>query len=396
MRFFPLFLIISLLALSAPANAFEVRGVKVAMSAPDAVRARDAAFIKAQQKALETVARQFLTKEELQNFSAPAASRLSTLVQDFEIIKERTAATKYAGVFNVRFKDAAVRNYFSSTGIYNLPAQFPDFENGIPVEKKEVSLADNLDAAADEQGSVADYLVIPFLKEDMGLRLWDESNIWLSAWKVASENSAMKSAVVPLGDLNDIRDFQNVQSIEEIDTARLQPLLQRYNAKEAVILVGALADKQINISFFNTENVRPIYVRDLTVHQQGQSEADFLADAVDTSQKILQRNWKQVRVPSVIANAAPVFQTGNSAGVAGVPVQALVRFRSLTEWLAIQQMLYTIPSLQQLKITSLRASEADVTLTSTDDIPALQARLAAKGFQLLPQGGSGAYILLSR
>jgi hypothetical protein len=96
------------------ANPFTVAGVRVDVTAANAVDARKQAFEQAQQAAFSLLASRFLTKDRMTHFKAPPVEQITPLVDDFEITNEKLSPTRYVGTYTFRFRPDASRNLINA------------------------------------------------------------------------------------------------------------------------------------------------------------------------------------------------------------------------------------------------------------------------------------------
>lgn len=99
-------------------SAYTVEHVEVDVTAANAVKAREEALIRAQVKAFEALADAQLSEEARASYAVPDADTIMGLVKDFEVTNEQLSATRYKGIFTVRFRPALAQRY-----LHPLPAE---------------------------------------------------------------------------------------------------------------------------------------------------------------------------------------------------------------------------------------------------------------------------------
>lgn len=111
--FFLCLAIIAGLAVALPAQAqtdpYTVTGVKVDVTAANAVDARTKAFGQAQQAAFVQLAQHFLTPDQAKGFQPPAPEQITPLVNDFEVTNEQLSSVRYVGTYTFRFRPGPSR-----------------------------------------------------------------------------------------------------------------------------------------------------------------------------------------------------------------------------------------------------------------------------------------------
>lgn len=96
---------------------FTVPGVKVDVTAENALQAREQAFAEAQTLAFQQLAERLMPESQLATFVPPEPSVISTMVKDFEITQEQLSHVRYVGTYTFRFTGDAVRSYFAGAGV---------------------------------------------------------------------------------------------------------------------------------------------------------------------------------------------------------------------------------------------------------------------------------------
>lgn len=110
----------ALLTLSLPVMAadYTVEGVEVDVTASNAVKAREKALGEAQVKAFGQLADDMMTPEARAAYTLPDADTIMALVQDYEVTNEQLSATRYKGIYTVRFRPALAQQYLNMAPAY--------------------------------------------------------------------------------------------------------------------------------------------------------------------------------------------------------------------------------------------------------------------------------------
>jgi hypothetical protein len=345
------FLLMALVVVgSQPAHAqnslFTVDNVRADVSAANAIAAREKAFTEAQTEAFKTLTERMLSEGELRDFIMPEGLALSSLIQDFEVSGEKLSSTRYSAVYKFRFKDDKVRDFLSRRG-----ASYTD------VASKPI-------------------LVLPFLETNDGTILWSPANGWMKAWNFAPEPGGLVPLIVPIGDLMDVKDIGDEEALT-YNRRRLNSMLRRYNASEAVIAIARYADNgSIEVQIYRTDRDQPEYVHQVIQPVlAGQSNAAYMA-AVNKVRAALQREWKE---KTVIDSAQAATNT----------IKVRARFTSLGEWSQLQRTLRRVEGLRSFQLQALSPREAYLDLAFQGDVSRLQ--LALSQFDLALEGGAGAF-----
>lgn len=332
-------------------SLFTVEGVTVDVTAENAVAARDEALVKAQREAFAVLAQRMVAEGQSSSVSPPDDNTLSNFVKDFEVTNEKLSAVRYIGTYTFRFREKEISQYFSLSGV-----QFTD-KSSKPL------------------------LIIPFYRIGDQTSLWGEDNPWFGAWANADLSAGLVPVKVPIGDLMDVSDIDGSRGLRDVNPIRLNAMLERYNASEAVILIASpdkplaeAADGDVapagtlSVAIYRVDRTRPEHVRDLVFDVDNEeSKGAFLKRAALGVHQILQADWKR-------KTAASVAQTQ------GYEVRFAIR--SLKEWLKIQRDLTSVVGLSDLQIKSMKPREVHITFKFRGNVVQLRDALARNGLDM--------------
>lgn len=333
-------------------NLFTVENISVDVTAENAIAAREKAFDEAQIKAFEALASRMLPETELATFTPPDALTISTMINDFELLNEQLSAIRYLGTYTFRFKDSAVRKYFSQS---------------------ETTYSDVSSSAL---------LVLPFVQGQAGLNLWTRDNLWMKAWN-RTPNDSSNSIVplrLPLGDIDDVRDIADNEALSYAPH-QLNRMLARYDAQEAVIAIAmpstALAPMKIptekaagrlSVEVYRTDRGRPELVQQVNVIANGiQTVAQLYDTAVIRVQTALQKDWKE---KTVIRSS----QQNR--------IEVKVPITSLSDWVGIQSDLKRVTGIGEITVKSLSANQAIIDIIFRGDADRLLLSLGQAGMTI--------------
>jgi hypothetical protein len=320
-----------LLLLCVPAFAqtsiFTVQGVKVDVTASNAAKAQSQAFRKAQREAFDTLVLRILSEDEQKSFVSPDSNIISTLVKDFEITEEKLSSVRYVGTYTFRFQGDAVREYMASHGI-----------NYTDVSSKPV-------------------LILPFYQWGAQTYLWDDNNPWRAAWNRSSNQYALVPIVVPIGDLEDVSDIKDSDTLY-YDKSRLDNMVERYGAGEAVILLARPRwtnsyshsnerPAAIDVEIYRTKNFTPEFVTVVSGEVSGDNMDAVFDEIVVDVRSALQKEWKSRTIidPS----------KGNY-------LKVRVRFEGMKEWVDTHKALQNVQGIHEVHLLSLSPKEANLEL----------------------------------
>lgn len=322
-------------------SAFTVKGVKVDVTAENATVAREQAFAQAQQSAFRQLADRLLSDSEMATLQMPETETISTMINDFEITEEQLSSVQYIATYTFRFKKDAVRNFLGGSGL-----SYTD------VSSKPV-------------------LVLPYYQWGSRTVLWGNDNPWLAAWARGEEQDGLVPVTVPIGDIQDVSDMGDADALT-YTAENLERMIERYGAGEAVIMIAAPVwatdqpetqiPSEINIMVYRTSSGRPEMAQNLKIAATPDDTAPALFDrAVQEAQKALQLDWKD--------------KTLVSAGQDN-SLQARVRFSSMNEWIETQKKLRRVQGVLDIKLLSLKPSQAHIELSFRGNEDRLRLALA--------------------
>jgi hypothetical protein len=368
-------------------SAYIVSGVDVDTLAESAVKARNKAFLEAQQKAFRMLAQRFSPAEDPEKIAIPDSRTLSGLVQDFEVTNEQLSRKRYKGTYTFRFREGAVQRYFGHA----------------PVSSGAEQVANTGKAAV---------LVLPFYQMENGQTiLWDAAkNPWMQAWRNKEGNSGV---FVPLGDVSDVMDVKDDQALA-YDLAAMNRLRARYGARDVLIVVARMspdAPVPLELKIYRPKNGVSELEQTLSVPAGASStQAELMSSAADLTERIIFSGRPQdvsqiseVEGPSVEVydpQAEYVSPDGTQQSQpqpytpAGGTARVHVRFAGVQDWMTIRRSLNDLPSLAAVRIVGLRPQDADMDLVYLD-WGSLVSGLAGRGLSLI-QTGEGSYELARR
>ena len=291
----------------AQTGPYVVEGITVDVSADNAMNARNQAFEKAQQEAVKALAGQFMAESQLAAFQPPPASTISPMVQDFEVTKEKLSTKRYIGTYTFRFKPNAVRQYFDNASVQMATPAGPSAPNNYAqapvVQNPDGTYSAPAPAPTTNTSFLRNLLILPFYEVNQQTVLWSSYNGWMQAWQRASLPS---NQVVPIGDLTDVSDIGDGEALS-YDKSKLENMMTRYSALEAVILVAepdasitqaandaSPVNGSVKISIYRTDRMEgPAQSGTVSVASyNGETRSQLYDRAVRQVQQTLLGQWK--------------------------------------------------------------------------------------------------------
>lgn len=340
-------LTIAMIPNAMASNVFVIQNIETEATAKSAVAAREIAFHKALDQSFRLLARRIISKEEFDALTMPDIDTISNMVMDFEITKEKSSTTSYRATYTVRYNKKDVQNFLGQQNV-----NYADLEE------------QNL-------------LILPFLQNNNTTTLWDERNVFLTAWQQESNSrNAVTKIIAPIKDLQDMIDIkdQDALSYKPDNMARL---VSRYNAKEAVIVIASpqqgidkLYEAPVNFYIYKTDNGRPEYIDTVTVSPS--NNGDLVKTSVKRIKQFLQEEWKRENT----------VKSGQGTGM----TNAVIRYPNIDQWISIKETLERHASVEKIVIKSLRTNEARVEIHHSWPLDRLAVALERGGLTVNPIG----------
>jgi Uncharacterized protein conserved in bacteria (DUF2066) len=326
------------------APAFTVRNVTVDRTAASAAAAREAALVDGQRSAFRRLLERLVPRSEYRRFPGLSDSRLSDLVQNFEVQNERTSAVRYIATLTYRFRPDDVRTLLRNA---NLP------------------FAETL---------AKPHLVLPVLRQQGTALLWDDPNPWRAAWARLAPFDGLAPLVLPKGDLADTAQLSADQALNG-DDATLTALARRYGVAGIYVVDAALdasdggrSTLQVSLSGYGDATGEQTTVESYAANPGEGDDALLLRAATGVAHGIEER-WKSEQL----------LQFGRDA-----KLTVLIRYDDISQWAAIRRRLADLAMIRRTDVLTLSRRQAVVDLVYIGDDNQLRQALAQRDLQLAP------------
>jgi hypothetical protein len=354
-RFTGLGLLLLLLALAfagAPAQAqavrgdtaaFTVRDVQVDRTAVSAAVAREAALLDGQRAALRWLFERLVPQAQYGRLPRVSDSRISDLVQNYEVQSERTSAVRYIATLTFRFKPDDVRTLLRSAGL-------PFAET-----------------------YAKPYLVLPVLRQQYVTLLWDTPNPWRDAWNRLPPADGLVPLVLPKGDLADTSDI-NADQAHNGDEQRLAAIARRYGVAGVYVADADLdasdtgrATLQVSLIAYGGASEQTLV--DSYAQGAGEDMDAFLQRAALAMTNEIEERWKN----------GQLLQFDHEA-----TLSVLVNYDDLSQWVAIRRRLADLAVIRRTDLVALTRRQAVLNIVYIGDDGQLRLALAQQDLELVP------------
>ncbi len=248
-------------------EVYTVKNVKVDVTAESAAVAREAALKIGQKEAHKRLMKRIVLVRDFSNLPKLLDKQLVQLVAGVEVVEEKTSPVRYLAKFVVRFNPSAVRIYLRNAGI-----RF--------AETKSKAM-----------------IVLPLLRVQATLQLWDSGNLWLKAWRKLPNSDGLIDLIVPKGVTPDIADISPEQAVIGNDE-RIKSISQRYGAAKALLTVATIKDLQgkqtieLATSWLSPRGSDRTSIKSLN-NTKGQPLQSILSDAAIHLRDEIEEDWKK-------------------------------------------------------------------------------------------------------
>jgi hypothetical protein len=343
----------ALLLLALPvraADVFTVGPVPVDVTGKSAAEAREQARVEGQRRAFQTLVERLTLASDRARLPRVDDATLNNLVQDFAVASERSSAVRYLADLTFRFRAEPVRRLLRGAGV-------PFAET----PSKPV-------------------VVLPVLVGDATPVLWDSPNPWREAWANRRAQGGLVPFVVPTGDLSDLAAVDAPQALAG-DKSAFDKIAQLHGGGDVLVTEARARGTGV----FETVTTRygsgggPQGLAQTWRANQGESEADLFARAVEGVAVSVEDAWKQENL----------LRFGQEAKLAvSVPVQ------SIDDWIGVRDRLAGIPAIQHVDLVGLARNAARLELRYVGDPAQLKLALAQRDLDL--EEGSPSWTLRRR
>ena len=192
---------------SGAADLYTAAGVKVDVSAGNAVAARTQAIQQAERDGLARLLSQLTAAEDADRLPSVASLPMDSYVQSYEVASEKVSPTRYIASINVAYRPQAVQSLLQSAGVTFVNQQSE------PI------------------------LIVPAVDRNGSLSLWADNADWRQALATTVADESVLRLVLPLGDIDDIAALPQAAA-QQGDANAFGQLAQRYQVSDVVLAVA--------------------------------------------------------------------------------------------------------------------------------------------------------------
>ncbi len=341
---------------SQAGNVFEVRGVRVDVTAASTKAARDKARVLGQNQAFRTLLERLTMRVDYPRLPKLSTGEITPYVQDFEVAREKASAVRYLATLNYRFKANRIRDL-----LIGLAIPFAETTSK-PV------------------------LVLPVYRAAGAVLLWDDPNPWRDAWVARPETTAYSliPTILPQGDLADIAAIGPEQAVAG-DGARLAVISARYRTASTMVALAILKldrgrpDLEVRVTRYGGERRERPMVKNF-MSGDGETLERLLARAASELTRQIEDDWKRENL----------LQFGNRAVLA-----VTIRIGGLEDWLKVRKRLVGVAVVRSTDLVIISLDEVRVNLNYIGSLEQLSLALEQADLRLRREGDGWVLELLS-
>ncbi len=307
---------------AAQAELFDVRDIQVDVTAATAAAAREQAQAKGARAAFLQLLDRLTLATDRAKLSKVSDSQIETMIKDFSVADEKYSSVRYLATLSYTFKETDVRDYLARQGVaYALTRAKP-------------------------------IVVVPVLRGEGSLALWDDPNPWRAAWANLPAGQLVP-VLVPLGDVTDVGIIDAEQAAIG-DEEKLAQLAARYDADGSLVPFAVLtnngatglAEMTVALTLYGVEGARKGPTRRYRA-EEGESVDELFGRAAAATMGEIQSQWKRENLV-----------TASHAAVESVAIP----LTGLDDWTTIRKRLERVQTIEKTEVVLLSRSMALVNI----------------------------------
>jgi hypothetical protein len=332
----------------AASDVYRVSNVEVDATASTAVRAREEAILDGHATALNRLLRRLSLPEDWPRLPKLSGKDARLLSIGYSMSQVSNSATRYLGRISVRF---------------------------VPQRVQELLRKQNI-SFGDVQASSA--LVVPVYDLSNGRRLvWDNQNIWRTAWDRPDIGENLTPFALPIGDIDDILSLP-AKAAGIKNRGGLFQLAKRYNANRILFAHAKLEKVNWKGGVGYALKVK-LYLMTERSNPASDEVMQFAVSGADDPEVLARRGVSDILRMTGIAWKRRIIIHHDEAS----EHEATIKFRSLLEWQRVRKLLDSVPVLKDLQILRLDNNSALLKLNFTGSQEVLSLALRQKNIELI-------------
>ncbi len=356
---------------AAPAGdrAYTIANYPVEARAKNAVAAKETAIADGQKAAFRSLLKRIVPVTAYRSLERLGEVDAASLIDGVAVRSERNSATRYIASLDFSFQAAQVRDLLTRQGIPYVDTQAPQT------------------------------LLVPLVRDAKSSgEVGPASGTWASVWPSLDLTNTVTP--VRIEALKPEIGADVLQGLEGDPTASVTALAAAYGTDQVLVAIAEVdtAGQRVHVLLAGQDAVGPFSLKRSYRLNDG-DVAYTLELAAVVSQGILEGRWKAVNergVPGAAAYGPGGFGDGGYGGAAyggaggfggGQDVAFEAEFAEKGEWDEMRRVLLEAPGIDDIRIGSVSAGRATISVKYPGGGPALAQALAGYGISLQNAGG---------
>lgn len=252
---------------SSAADIYTIVDIDVSGEGQTAKEAKDSALRDGQRTAFTRLLDRITPSSARSSRPELNDDQISELVRGLEVQKEKITSSRYSATLSISFNQALVEKVLGDSGVTYIDQQ------SVPI------------------------LIIPVLRENDAVILWEENNSWRDAWNRAFSKSPLINWIIPRGDDVDMAAI-NAEKISngtyaDDSDGTLKTLAERYKAEHILLADAKYTANGLEVTLEYLGGTTPDKVLRNFTNNNGESETAILERAAFDITKNIERRWKK-------------------------------------------------------------------------------------------------------
>lgn len=329
-------------------NAYIIKNVSIEKTDISSNQAKDQALLDAQLKAFDLLVKRMAQEEELPKIPKNLTPQdIAPLISSFSILSEKATSKTYSAVLSYEFSPSGIKDFF---------------------EKHAVTYTENF---------IPDILILPLIVDGANIKLWEEGNIWMDAWKSHDDLASNLSYKLPLGDFADLSIIGASDAFSQ-NREKLDKIADKYNVQDILMCVLNIEkDNLTQESSHTTVNI---------IHYETTGGETFQYPSLNKQGNLTSDEIKAIK-QSTIANIWDVWKKqGNLVSHQTQQILCNVMTDDLKIWQDIKKRLGSIRIIKNTQLLTLTKGMSQISLTFGNDIDILKQELERSGLEISENG----------
>ena len=328
------------LAFPAAAEDMSLYETKVTIDATgeDAAQARENALSQANRKALYAVVERISTNDGVQILDELNDNQILNFIQEVSVVSEKVNGNQYNAVLLMTVNAPVLKAYLA--------------EKDVPMSIM----------------TETHVLIIPVYRESetAAPQLWEDNNPWYQAW-VENKIDRKQTTVLPIPNNRDNRNILTAEDAIQLNSMSMSAI-RSINDNQELFVADAVKGKDSLRIDLKSPQAGTILSK--TYEGEAHIESLMFAAIQDIKSAVMKQLQQQTTLEKSALNRITV----------------VFNYPQLRDWLALQQAVKNINTIQKTTMDAFANHRAQLTLDFTGELSALLEKFSSQGFSLKDTG----------